>query len=58
MRDYVPFVSLKQADDDVVILCKDGLYSVAASCMVDLTVDEIKKRIGTPEDDVSLIKIS
>ncbi|MBQ5981780.1 MAG: hypothetical protein IJL54_06390 [Prevotella sp.] len=44
-------------DDDAAILCTDGLYSLVESYMVGSSVDEIKARIESPEDDASLIKI-
>ena len=58
LRDDVPFVSQELINDDAVILCTDGLYSVAESDMASSSVDEIKARIVSPEDDASLIKIS
>jgi serine/threonine protein phosphatase PrpC len=58
LRDDVPFVSRELINDDAVILCTDGLYSVDESDMASSSVDEIKARIVSPEDDASLIKIS
>jgi serine/threonine protein phosphatase PrpC len=58
LRDDVPFVSHELINDDAVILCTDGLYSVAESDMASSSVDEIKARIVSPEDDATLIKIS
>jgi serine/threonine protein phosphatase PrpC len=58
LRDDVPFVSHELINDDAVILCTDGLYSVTESDMASSSVDEIKARIVSPEDDASLIKIS
>lgn len=58
LRDDVPFISHELADGDTVILCTDGLYSVSESYMAGSSVDEIRARIVSPEDDASLIKIS
>lgn len=58
LRDDVPFVSRELINDDAVVLCTDGLYSVDESDMASSSVDEIKARIVSPEDDASLIKIS
>ena len=58
LRDDLPFVDYELADDDVVFLCTDGMYNVAENCMLNSSVDEIKAKIGSPEDDASLIKIT
>jgi PPM family protein phosphatase len=58
LRDDIPFVSRKLNDGDKVFLCTDGFYNVAEGYMTDIAVEEIKKKIGAPEDDASLIKIS
>ena len=57
LREDVPIVSHELTDDDTVFLCTDGLYNVAESYMVDSSFDMIMAKIGTPEDDASLIKI-
>ena len=58
LRDDIPFVCHKLNAGDMVFLCSDGFYNVAEDSMTNISVEEIKKKIGTPEDDASLIKIS
>ena len=57
LRDDVPFVSCELSDDAAVVLCTDGLYSVAEGYMAGASVEEIKAQITSPEDDASLIEI-
>lgn len=57
LRDDVPYIDYELADGDVVFLCTDGLYNVAENYMLNFSVDEIKAKIESPEDDASLIKI-
>lgn len=58
LRDDVPYISCKFSNGDAVFICSDGFYNVADSQMADISIDEMKKQIGSPEDDASLIKIS
>lgn len=58
LRDDVPFISCKFSNGDAIFICSDGFYNVAESQMADISIDEMKKQIGLPEDDTSLIKIS
>ena len=58
LRDDVPFVNQKLIDNDTVFLCTDGFYNVAEDDMPVSSIDELKAKIGSPEDDASLIKIS
>ena len=58
LRDDVPFISHELTDNDAIILCTDGLYSVAESYMAGSSVDEIKAQIVSPEDDASIIIIN
>ena len=58
LREDVPFVCYKLMDNDKVFLCTDGMYNAAEKDMLHVSVDKLKKRIGMPEDDASLIAIS
>ena len=58
LRDDVPFLCYKLADNDAVFVCTDGLYKVAEKYLGVLSVDEISRKLNEPEDDASLIEVS
>ncbi len=58
LRDDVPFLRYKLAEDDAVFVCTDGLYKVAEKDLGLLSADEIARKLIEPEDDASFIEVS
>ena len=54
----MPFIDYTLADGDEVFLCTDGLYNITEDGLLNSSVEEIKNKVGNPEDDASLIKIT
>ena len=57
LRDDVPFLCYKMAEEDAVFVCSDGLYKVVEKDLGVLSVDEISRKLNEPEDDASLIEV-
>ena len=58
LRDDVPFLCYKLAENDTVFVCTDGLYKVAEKDLGILSADDIARKLNVPEDDASLIEVS
>lgn len=58
LREDIPFVSRDLVKGDMVVLCTDGLYNIIEPELLKTTVDRINSRIGMPEDDASMIRIT
>ena len=58
LHENTPFVTLNLENGDMVMLCTDGLYNIVDPKLLKTTLDSLMSRIGTPEDDASLIRIT
>ena len=58
LREDIPFVSRDLVNGDIVVLCTDGLYNIIEPELLNTTIDRINSRIGMPEDDASMIRIT
>ena len=58
LREDIPFVSRDLVNGDMVVLCTDGLYNIIEPELLNTTIDRINSRIGMPEDDASMIRIT
>ena len=58
LREDTPFVSRDLVNGDIVVLCTDGLYNIIEPELLNTTIDRINSRIGMPEDDASMIRIT
>ena len=58
LREDIPFVSRDLVNGDMVVLCTDGLYNIIEPELLNATIDRINSRIGMPEDDASIIRIT
>jgi serine/threonine protein phosphatase PrpC len=58
LREDIPFVSRDLVNGDMVVLCTDGLYNIIEPELLNTTIDRIYSRIGMPEDDASMIRIT
>lgn len=58
LREDIPFVARDLVKGDMVVLCTDGLYNIIEPELLNTTIDRINSRIGMPEDDASMIRIT
>lgn len=58
LREDIPFVSRDLVNGDMVVLCTDGLYNIIEPELLNTTIDRINSRIGMPDDDASMIRIT
>ena len=58
LREDIPFVSRDLINGDMVVLCTDGLYNIIEPELLNTTIDRINSRIGMPDDDASMIRIT
>lgn len=58
LSEDIPFVSRDLVNGDMVVLCTDGLYNIIEPELLNTTIDRINSRIGMPEDDASMIRIT
>lgn len=58
LREDIPFVSRDLVNGDMVVLCTDGLYNIIEPELLNTSIDRINSRIGMPEDDASMIRIT
>lgn len=58
LREDIPFVSRDLVNGDMVVLCTDGLYNIIELELLNTSIDRINSRIGMPEDDASMIRIT
>lgn len=58
LREDIPFVSRDLVNGDMVVLCTDGLYNIIEPELLNTTIGRINSRIGMPEDDASMIRIT
>ena len=58
LHENIPFVTMNLEIGDMVMLCTDGLYNIVEPALLKNTIGSLTSRIGTPEDDASMIKIT
>lgn len=58
LRDDVPHRCHQLTTGDTIFICTDGLYRTAEEDMGIISIDEIKEKMGIPEDDASIIQIT
>lgn len=58
LREDIPYLSHQLSVGDEVFICTDGLYKVVADDLGRLPIDEIRRELGNPEDDASLILLT
>ena len=57
LRPDLPFHKKKLQKGDRIFICSDGLYSTVETLLGHASTEEMKKSIGMPEDDASLISL-
>lgn len=58
LHENTPFVTMNLENGDMVMLCTDGLYNIVEPELLKNTIGSLTSRIGTPEDDASMIRIT
>lgn len=57
LRDDVPYLTRQLYSGDLVCICTDGMYRIAEDNIGIPSLDELKERLQTPEDDASMVQI-
>lgn len=57
LREDIPYMCYAISAGDSVYICSDGLYKVAECDLSLLSMDELKSKLVSPEDDASVIQL-
>ena len=58
LREDLPYLCYQLTIGDQVLICSDGIYKAEKVDMGHMQAEEIKDKLGSPEDDASLIQIT